>query len=74
MTKAANPGHFSRSLLSGLVDCSQVAIADDNDEYLVLVMHDATNHFGFQHWFKQACGQSQSLFIFFASSLVRSID
>jgi len=31
----------------------QVKLAEENDEYLVLVMHDATDHFGFQYWFKQ---------------------
>lgn len=34
----------------------QVKLAEENDEYLVLVMHDATDHFGFQYWFKQAVG------------------
>eukprot|EP00435_Cladocopium_sp_Y103_P022034 s1128_g5.t1 len=50
---------YRREELTGLASTmgflkKQVALADENDEYLVLVMHDATNHFGFQHWFKQA--------------------
>ena len=34
----------------------QVELAEKNDEYLVLVMHDATDHFGYQHWFNQVGG------------------
>mmetsp|Transcript_41576 Transcript_41576/g.65923 ORF Transcript_41576/g.65923 Transcript_41576/m.65923 type:complete len:227 (+) Transcript_41576:57-737(+) len=49
---------FRRVELTGVASTmgflkKQVELAEKNDEYLVLVMHDATQHFGFQYWFKQ---------------------
>lgn len=49
---------FRRVELTGVASTmgflkKQVELAEKNDEYLVLVMHDATDHFGYQHWFNQ---------------------
>eukprot|EP00438_Fugacium_kawagutii_P012671 Skav207513 [mRNA] locus=scaffold907:65572:76953:- [translate_table: standard] len=49
---------FRRTELTGVASTmgflkKQVELAEQNDEYLVLVMHDATDHFGYQYWFKQ---------------------